>query len=379
MNNLNNIVNPNNPNNMNQSKNNLINPNNIMINPNNKMNFNPNNNNMNFIHNNNMINPNNNINFNPNNNNMNFIHNNNMINPNNNMNFNLNHNNMNFNPNNNMINSYNNMNFNPNNNMINSNNNMNFNPNINMINSNNNMNFNPNNNNIPYLGNNNMVINYNINNMNITNANVSSNSNGLINITNFTQPSNLKLPPKLDKNNKGCLRMEFLLDDINYIFVIEKINEHDCLFFFCNRKDDDAVSLHEYSCVQTFEQLKKKNKSFQICENLDEIFNTLKNIFLSLYREAKPRIDLFNEQIVLFFINPNLAGIYDDTTIYLEKHSRTIKEQFGKLQSSYVQLYHNLKNILEICDSSDKNDIKIKKIRAICDESPNTKRSCIII
>ena len=305
-----------NSNNMNQNQNNMINSTN----------------NMNFI-------PNNNMNLNPNNT-MNFI-------PNNNMNF-IPNNNMNFNPNNNM-------NFNPNNNMN--------------LNPNNNMNLNPNNKNIPFLGNNNTFINYNINNVNINNFNNNSNTNRVININHFTQPSNLISPAYLYfKNKNKCLKMEFSLNDNSYILEIEKIDEHNCLYFFCNRKDDDVILLYEYTCVQTVEEIRKKNKSFQICENLDEIFNTLKNIFSKLYREAKPRIDISNEQIILYFINPNLADTYEDTTIYLDKHSRDVNTQFPKLQFKYVELSQHLKEIKKICASSDKSNLKIQKILAILDD-----------
>ena len=307
------------------------------------------------LDNNNMTNSNNNMNFNPNNN-MNF-------NPNNNKNFNIINNLNNFNPNNNMINSNNNMNFNPNNNIY-------LNPNKNM---------NPN----LFPGNNN-IINYNIHNMNInmnnTNNNFNLNSQSNINnINNFIQPSNLFLRGKsCIKNGNECLRMEFFLNHNNYILEIQQILEHNCLYFFCNMKDDITL-LEEYSCVQTFKELKKLNDSFNMCENITQMYNVLKKIFLQRWNDAKPRIDCINDKIILFFLIPHLPEKYDDVTIELEKKERDLKEQFHKLSLRYVEISQVLREIQNICNSFGTNNSKLKEIKSIVDDIPRKSEDCFII
>ena len=83
--------------------------------------------------------------------------------------------------------------------------------------------------------------------------------------------------------------------------------------------------------------------------------------------KTKPRIDLMNDMVVLYFICPTLSGKYEDTTIFLQKVNRNIEKQFSKLQFEYIQLNYNFKEIQKIAWSiGDKNDIKLKKIQEIC-------------
>ena len=276
----------------------------------------------------------------------------------------MNPNNINQNPNN-----INPANFNNMSNSMKFNNNM-FNPNIN-----NNM-LNPNfNNNMNNLGMNQnmaapMTINYNINNMNINMNNSCTNTilNGtsLTNINNFAQPSNLISPALIiKKNNNDCLQMNFLLNNYNYILEIEKLNDYNSLYFLCRLKED-ATLLYEYSCVKTFDELKKMNLNFMQCENIKQIFNVLINIFQNLYRQSKPRIDLMNEKIALYFISPNLNGKYEDTIIWLDKKDRDVKEQFNVLQCKYMDLYTNFKDIQKIAWGSGFSGSKLEKIKEIC-------------
>jgi len=289
-----------------------------------------------------------------------------------NLNF-MNPNNINQNPNNINLPNFNNIS-----NSMKFNNNM-FNPNANnnMLNPNVNNNIlNPNfNNNMNNLGMNQnmaaqMTINYNINNMNINMNNSCTNTilNGtsLTNINNFAQPSNLISPAVIiKKNNNDCLRMNFLLNNYDYILEIEKLNDYNSLYFLCQLKED-ATLLYEYSCVKTFDELKKMNLNFMQCENIKQIFNVLINIFQNLNRQSKPRIDLMNEKIALYFISPNLNGKYEDTIIWLDKKDRDVKEQFNVLQCKYMDLYTNFKDIQKIAWSSGFSGSKLEKIKEIC-------------
>ena len=243
------------------------------------------------------------------------------------------------------------------------------------FNINNNM-FNPNvNNNMNNIGMNQnmaapMTINYNINNMNINMNNSCTNTilNGtsLTNINNFAQPSNLISPALMvKKNNNDCLQMKFLLSNYDYILEIEKLYDYNSLYFLCRLKED-ATLLYEYSCVKTFDELKKMNLNFMQCENIKQIFNVLINIFQNLYRQSKPRIDLMNEKIALYFISPNLNGKYEDTMIWLDKKDRDVKEQFNVLQCKYMDLYTNFKDIQKIAWSSGFSGSKLEKIKEIC-------------
>ena len=236
---------------------------------------------------------------------------------------------------------------------------------------------NPNNNmfnqNIPSYPNNNMNANYNINN-----ANNNFNINNATKVQNFMQPSNSRGRVKLvQKNNNECLEMRFFLNNNDYILYIEEKAKHNCINLICRLKEDVTL-LYEYSCIKTFEELKILNQHFKGCDNIKQIFNVLKKFFLELKNETKPRIDLMNDMIVLYFISPSFSGKYEDTTIILEKKQRKIEDQFSKLQCEYVELLYNFKEIQNIAwNSVDKDELKVKKIQEICG-MPERNGDCLI-
>lgn len=230
--------------------------------------------------------------------------------------------------------------------------------------------FNPNNNmfnqNTPFYSNN-MNASYNLNNMNINNYNNNFNINNATKVQNFTQPSNLRGRAQLvQKNNNEYLVMRFLLNNNDYILDLEEKIEYNSIYFTCRLKEDITL-LYEYSCIKTFEELKNLNQHFKGCDNIKQIFNVFKKFFLEHKSETKPRIDLMNDMIILYFISPSFSGKYEDTTIILGKKQRKVEDQFSKLQCEYVELLYNFKEIQKIAwDSVDKDELKVKKIQEIC-------------
>ena len=112
------------------------------------------------------------------------------------------------------------------------------------------------------------------------------------------------------------------------------------------------------------------NKNFLVCDNIDQIFNSIKTILTNHKEIAIPRIDFYqnnnNDALLFFFRSPLLSGQIEDTNIILKKKERNIKSQFDKLANQYeilvpqyvnlVDQYNKIKNIiLEWGD--DKNKI----------------------
>ena len=67
------------------------------------------------------------------------------------------------------------------------------------------------------------------------------------------------------------------LDDEIYILKIQKINSSQ-ISIKCENKYD-YLSLYCYSIILTYEEFCKIARTFRLFDNIDEIFNTIKNLF----------------------------------------------------------------------------------------------------
>ena len=102
------------------------------------------------------------------------------------------------------------------------------------------------------------------------------------------------------------------------------------------------------------------NKNFLVCDNIDQIFNSIKTILTNHKEIAIPRINFYqnnnNDALLFFFRSPLLSGQIEDTNIILKKKERNIKSQFDKLTNQYeilvsqyvnlVDQYNKIKNII---------------------------------
>ena len=252
-------------------------------------------------------------------------------------------------------------------------------PNNNSLLNNNQMNFN---------NNNNMSMNININNMNIM-PNMMNNNMGMMNnnmgmMNNNMRPDNYYLPSNLVGNvihpislpfnpfnnqqqnnfNNGYLSLRFNLNNVYYILKIERIDSSASILFSCHNEDDITL-LYEYSCLKSFLELHSMSKTFQICDNIGQIFKSIENTLINDKNKAIPRIDFFqnnNEALVFFFRIPLISGQIEDINIILQKKERNIKMQFDILAERYEK-------IKEIVLSFDKPDNKVSKLNKLVDPS----------
>ena len=252
-------------------------------------------------------------------------------------------------------------------------------PNNNSLLNNNQMNFN---------NNNNMSMNININNMNImpnmmnNNMGMMGNNMGMMN--NNMTPDNYYLPSNLVVNvihpislpfnpfnnqqqnnfNNDYLSLRFNLNNVYYILKIERIDSSASILFSCHNEDDITL-LYEYSCSKSFRELHNMSKTFQICDNIGQIFKSIENTLINDKNKAIPRIDFFqnnNEALVFFFRIPLISGQIEDINIILQKKERNIKMQFDILAERYEK-------IKEIVLSFDKPDNKVSKLNKLVDPS----------
>ena len=239
-----------------------------------------------------------------------------------------------------------------------------------------------------FNNNNNMSMNININNMNImpnmmnNNMGMMGNNMGMMN--NNMRPNNYYLPSNLVGNvihpislpfnpfnnqqqnnfNNDYLSLRFNLNNVYYILKIERIDSSASILFSCHNEDDITL-LYEYSCSKSFIELHNMSKTFQICDNIGQIFKSIENTLINDKNRAIPRIDFFqnnNEALVFFFRIPLISGQIEDINIILQIKERNIKMQFDILAERYEK-------IKAIVLSFDKPDNKVSKLNKLVNPS----------
>ena len=148
----------------------------------------------------------------------------------------------------------------------------------------------------------------------------------------------------LKKPEKSCL-IELPLNEEKYIIKL-KVNDSSKLSLTCNAKEE-FTSLYNYSIVLSYEEFCDMGKSFKLCDNIIEVYNTLKNIFEEIsfssnsIKEMKANARLVqseNETIFLVIKIPLITGKYEEIKIEFKKGRRDIEEQFKKLRNKYLKI-----------------------------------------
>ena len=153
---------------------------------------------------------------------------------------------------------------------------------------------------------------------------------------------------------------------MHYILKIEKIESSNSILFSCHNENDDITLLYEYSCFLSYNELHNMNRAFQICDDIKQIFTSIKNTLIKDIKAAIPRIDFFQnneDSLVFFFRIPLISGKNEDINIILQKKERNINIQFDKLVKQYEE-------IRKIIKDNSKNDDKICNITSLVYPSP---------
>ena len=143
----------------------------------------------------------------------------------------------------------------------------------------------------------------------------------------------------IDENN--FIKIVYFGNDAYNINV--KKNESKILMT-CNLKND-VISLYDYSLELSYEEFYKLGKSFRQCNDINEIFELLKNVMSDIsisYKELKQnsyaKLNLLNNELELFLSIPLLTGQNEEITFRFGKKSRDTLQQFEKLKDKYNSL-----------------------------------------
>ena len=164
-----------------------------------------------------------------------------------------------------------------------------------------------------------------------------------------------KKPQK--KPEKICI-IELPMNDERYTIKL-KITDASKMAITCNAKED-FTSVFNYSVVVSYEEFCDLGKSFKLCDNIYEVFNTLKNIFDEIsfssnsIKEMKSNAKLIqteNDTVSLIIRIPLITGKYEEIKIGFKKAKKDIEEQFKKLKKKYLKI----KSIVYMRKTADKN------------------------
>ena len=143
---------------------------------------------------------------------------------------------------------------------------------------------------------------------------------------------------------KICL-IELPLNDEKYNIKL-KVNDSSKISITCNTKED-FTSAYNNSVILSFEEFCELGKSFKLCDNIYDVFNTLKNIFEEIsfscnsIKEMKASAKLFqneSENIYLIIRIPLITGKFEEIKILFKKARKDIEEQFKKLKKKYLKI-----------------------------------------
>ena len=166
----------------------------------------------------------------------------------------------------------------------------------------------------------------------------------------YKEASIVEIESKKSRNNNE-LSQKYYLDKELFIVNIKK-NESS-LLITCEPKDE-LISIYHYSIEISYEDFLKLGKSFKLCDNIDDIFNLIKNIInqVQLYTndneydnrlkdtmKAYSELKYFdNDSIKLFFKVPLLNGKYEEIDVKFKKEKKDILEQFNKIKEKYLKI-----------------------------------------
>ncbi len=169
-----------------------------------------------------------------------------------------------------------------------------------------------------------------------------------------TQYSEKKTPKK---SEKMCV-IELPLNEENYLIKI-RVTDASKLSMNCCSKEG-FTSAYNYSIVVSYEEFCEMGKTFRLCDNIYEVFNTLRNIFEEIsftsnsIKEMKSNARLIqseNDSISLVIKIPLISGKYEEIRILFKKAKRDIEDQFKKMKKKYLKI----KSIVYMRKNADKN------------------------
>ena len=104
-------------------------------------------------------------------------------------------------------------------------------------------------------------------------------------------------PNTLETKKEEKYSIELPLDDEKYIVTIIKKKNSSQITLKCENKFD-FLSYYKYSITLTYDEFTKIGKSFRLFDNIDEIFNIIKNLFIGVdFSLKKQNSNTFSNQM----------------------------------------------------------------------------------
>ena len=181
-------------------------------------------------------------------------------------------------------------------------------------------------------------------------------------LQNFYPKTPSQTPSKSSKKPEKKCVIELPLNDEKYTITL-KVNDSSKISLTCN-SNDDFTSVYNYSVVLSYEEFCDLGKTFKLCDNISDVFNTLKNIFEEIsfscnsIKEMKANARLIqseNETISLVIKIPLISGKYEEIKIEFKKGKKDIEEQFKKMRNKYLKI-KSLVYMRKYGDSKNKNN-----------------------
>ena len=177
-------------------------------------------------------------------------------------------------------------------------------------------------------------------------------------------------PQSAQKNNKNTPKkvekvcfVELPLNEEKQTIKL-KVNDSNKISISCNSKDD-FTSVYNYSIVISYEEFCDLGKSFKLCDNIYDVFNTLKNIFDEIsftsnyikdLKSSAKLVQAENDSLSLVIKIPLISGKYEEIKIVFKKAKKDLEEQFKKMKKKYLKI----KSLVYARKNADKN-LKFQK------------------
>ena len=164
-------------------------------------------------------------------------------------------------------------------------------------------------------------------------------------LSNFYPKTPIQTPSKGSKKPEKICIIELPLNEEKYTIKL-KVNDSSKISLTCTA-NDDFTSVYNYSVILSYEEFCDLGKTFKLCDNISDVFNTLKNIFEEIsfscnsIKEMKASAKLFqneSENIYLIIRIPLITGKFEEIKILFKKARKDIEEQFKKLKKKYLKI-----------------------------------------
>ena len=190
------------------------------------------------------------------------------------------------------------------------------------------------------MNNANRMLNQNLNNnaFGMPNPNINNNAFGMTN-PNMNQLTYNNIGNNM-KNDEEKFSRGLKLDNEIYIIKIKKIKPSQ-ISIICENKFD-YLSLYRYSITLTYDEFCKLGRSFRLYDNIDEIYDTIKNLFKGVDFSFRNEFNLGNNNNLGY--NNNIGNNYNNN--WGNNSMNNMQVNMNQMSNIQMQGNNNMSNNL---------------------------------